>query len=94
MGVGGFGARNCGWFGCIVKGMGVRVWGCCATLAWGQDEFGWSVAVSLDEEHVAAGAVEQSREDLGGSVGAVLSEDAFVGDTSGDFDSGLVGDLA
>jgi hypothetical protein len=27
-------------------------------------------------------------------VGAVLSEDAFVGDAAGDLDSGLVGDLA
>ena len=59
-----------------------------------EDELGWSVAVAVDEKHVAAGAVEQSCEDLGGSVGAILPEDTLVDDTSGDLESGLPGDFA
>jgi hypothetical protein len=62
-------------------------------LTGGEDELGWGVAVALDEKHVAARAIEQGCEDLRGRVGAVLSEDALVGDTSGDIDSGLAGDL-
>jgi len=63
-------------------------------LLGGQDEFGWSAVIAADEKHVAAGAVEQGCKDLGGNVGAVLAEDALIGDAAGDLDSCLAGDLA
>ncbi len=47
-----------------------------------------------DEEHVAAGSLEQGGEDGTGSGGAVVAEDALVGDASGDGHAGLAGDIA
>jgi hypothetical protein len=42
------------------------------------------------EKDVSASAVEQGRQNLSGRVRAVLSKDAFVGDPTGDYDSGFV----
>lgn len=63
-------------------------------MARGEDEFSEAVGRALDEEHVAAGAIEERGNDLGGVVGAVGSEDPLVCYAAGDFHRGLAGDLA
>jgi hypothetical protein len=48
----------------------------------------------LDEEHVAAGPVEQPVQDLGWIGGSVVAEDSLVVDASGDLHAGVGSDLA
>jgi hypothetical protein len=79
--------------GLVVEGLRVGVGRRGTTLARGEDELCRGSAVACQEEHVAAGAVQQLGEYLTGRVGAVFAEDTLVYDASCDFDAGLVGDL-
>lgn len=78
----------------IVGTGSVGVWGSDATGARSEDEFYWGSRSVLDQEHVAAGALEQEGEDDRGWCGAVFAEDVFVADAAGDLHSGLTGDVA
>jgi hypothetical protein len=73
----------------------------CVGVRWGdaagarsEDEFNGGSGAVLNEEHVAAGAVEEFGEDLGAWRGAIFAEDVLVGDAAGDLHSGLTGDFA
>ena len=74
------------------RGIGVR-WGDSAS-AGGEDELCWFWTGALNDEHVAAGAVEEGREDLAGGCGTVGAEDALIGDAAGDLHAGEAGDVA
>jgi hypothetical protein len=63
-------------------------------VAWGQDELRADRPFALNEKHVAAGAVEQRCKYLMGSCWAIFAEDALVGDSAGDLDSGQTRDIA
>lgn len=64
------------------------------SATWSQNELGGGGCGGFEEKHVAAGAVEQSSQDLRRDGWTVLAEDAFVGDASGDLHSGFFGDVA
>jgi len=77
----------------VVEGSRIRIrWGWTA-LAWGEDEFGRSGSIGMGEEHVAASAVDQFRQNLCKGSGSVLAEDALVGDATRDLESRRAGDL-
>jgi len=48
----------------------------------------------MNEDHVAAGTVEQGGQNLSRVIGAVLTEDALVRDAAGDLHASVGGDLA
>lgn len=78
----------------FVEDTGVGVGRRSPSLTWGEDELRGRGAFAMDQEHIAAGAVEQGGENLRGSGRAVVSEDALFGDSSGDLHAGFGGDLA
>ena len=94
-----WGLLDAGWRGrvfvgsVVVDGGGGAGWGDAAG-ARGEDELGGGVGGGFAEEHVAAGAAEEGGEDGGGLGGAVVAEDALVGDAAGDGDADEVGDGA
>jgi len=47
----------------------------------------------VDEDHVAAGSVQQFSQNLRWAIRSVLAEDTLVCDAPGDLDSGVGGDL-
>jgi hypothetical protein len=47
----------------------------------------------VDEDHVAAGAVQQRGKNLSWVSGAVLAEDSLVGDAACDLHPSVAGDL-
>jgi hypothetical protein len=71
-----------------------------AAIAGSEDEFdrsggaGGLMIAALDEEHVAAGAVEERGEDFCRGVGAVVAEDPLVGYATSDLHPGFARDLA
>ena len=67
----------------VVEAAGVGVGWRGAAVARGEDELGGCVGGGDAQEHIAAGAVEQGGEDGGGLSGAVVAEDALVGDAAG-----------
>jgi len=77
----------------LSEGRCVWVWRRWATLARSEDELGQRIVVPLDEDHVAAGAVEQFRKNFSRRGRSVLTEDALVADAAGDFQSGIARDL-
>ena len=83
---------KCGWspivVSRVVESRCVRVGRRDAAGTRSEDEFGGFVTFACGEEHIAAGAVEQGAENLGGRRRSVVTEDAFLGHASGDLDSG------
>ena len=68
---------------------------CGAAISWGEDQFLRGAGGSgLAQQHVASGAIEQGGEDGGWVGGAIVAEDALVGDAAGNFHAGEFGDLA
>jgi len=90
--LGGIALRVVG-FGVVLEPHGVGVGRRGASGARRQDELGRLVVFARDEEHVAGGSVEELVEDLREASGAIVAEDALFGDSSGDGDSGKLGDL-
>jgi hypothetical protein len=80
-------------FGSVVEGGRVWIGGSRATLTRSENEFRWRVAVMMDEDHVAAGTVEQRGQNLRRVIGSVLAEDSLIGDAACDRHPGVGGDL-
>jgi len=72
----------------LVVASDVGVGGSGASGARGEDELGWAVTGGVNEEHVAAGAVEKRVKDIAKRPWAVAAEDALLGDAACDFESG------
>jgi len=77
----------------IVEGGRVWIGRSGATLAGSEDQFRGRASVMVDEDHVAACAVQQLGENLIWAIRAVLAEDSLIGDSAGDLHPGLGGDL-
>jgi hypothetical protein len=77
----------------VVESRGVRIGRGRSAGSGSEDELGSLVADACNEEHVGGCAVEQGIEYIRGLAGAVVSEDAFLGYSAGDLDSGETGDL-
>lgn len=76
----------------LAGGVGVGRRGVAVTST--EDELRRVTVLLAEEEHVAAGSIEQGGEDGTGSGRAVVAEDALVGDAAGDGHADLAGDIA
>jgi hypothetical protein len=64
------------------------------TALRGEDELGWDVGGGVAQEHIAASSIDQAGQNLGGRGRAILAEDTFVGNASGDLHPSLAADIA
>lgn len=90
-GLGGWGVARIGF---VIDGVRVGIGWSWSALAWGEDEFGVGFALAMHKDHVASGAIEECGQNLRWICGAIFPKDTLIGDASGDFHAGIVGDLA